>query len=322
MTRNLSKTALTCGLFFLPMLPVAVQADVSPEQFNLLMTAANKDGGKDFDTLVELLIAAHPDDAQEIIQVAEGIRPASPAPPVKEPTSTITAAEGTIFSDDGAAQFSKYILPGWDKEIELNVLYATGNASQRSFGAATKFTRETGPFQQTVASYFDYNNSNSVTNQRRYGVSYKNDYDVSEISYVTGFASFEGDSFGAFNKRFTLNGGYGVRAFDNETFKWNLEAGPAVLITKQESIEDYETIVAAYASSVFTWNINDRSDFENATKIFVGSQVVVENRTDYTIKVSGALSGKLSLDVLYNRNAPIDRRNKDVITRVGFLYDF
>lgn len=322
MTTKLSKTALTMGLFCLPMLPIVAEADVTPEQFNLLMTAANKDGGKDFDTLVELLIAAHPNDAAEITQVAEGIRPTPTEPQVEEVTTTVTAAEGTIFSDDGAAQFSKYFLPGWDKEIELNLLYATGNTSQRSFGAATKFSRESGPFQQTVASYFDYNNSNSVTNQRRYGLSYKNDYSVNEISYVTGFASFEGDSFGAFNKRFTINGGYGVRAFDNEVFKWNLEAGPALLITKQESIEDYETVIAAYASSVFTWNINDRSDFENATKVFVGSQVVIENRTDYTIKVSGALSGKLSLDVLYNRDAPIDRRNTDVITRVGVLYDF
>ncbi|WP_438992725.1 DUF481 domain-containing protein [Pseudemcibacter sp.] len=322
MTRNFCKTALTAGLLCLPMLPIAAEADVTPEQFNLLMTAANKDGGKDFDVLVGLLIAAHPEDAEEITRVAADIRPTPPEPPAEPETSTIPAAEGTIFSDDGAKQFSKYFLPGWDKEIELNALYATGNTSQRSFGAATQFSRETGPYKQTVASYFDYNNSNSVTNQRRYGVSYKNDYSVTEISYVTGFASFEGDSFGAFNKRFTVNAGYGVRAFDNETFKWNLEAGPAVLITKQEAIENYETVVAAYASSVFTWNINDRSDFENATKVFVGSQVVIENKTDYTIKVSGALSGKLSLDVLYNRDAPIDRKNTDVITRVGVLYDF
>lgn len=322
MTTKFCKTALTIGLFCLPMLPLAVKADVTPEQFNLLMTAANKDGGKDFDTLVSILIAAHPEDAEEINRVAAEIRPAPVEPPAEPEPSTVTAAEGTIFSDDGAAQFSKYFLPGWEKEIEINALYATGNTSQRSFGTATKFSREAGPFQQTVATYFDYNNSNSVTNQRRYGISYKNDYSINDISYVTGFASFEGDSFGAFNKRFTLNGGYGVRALDNETFKWNLEAGPAALITKQEAVEDYETVLTAYASSVFSWNINDRSDFENATKVFVGNQVVVENRTDYTIKVSGALSGKLSLDVLYNRDAPIDRKKTDVITRVGLLYDF
>lgn len=322
MTTKLCKTALTMGLFCLPMLPIAAQADVTPEQFNLLMTAANKDGGKDFDTLVGLLIAAHPEDAAEITRVAKNIRPTPPETAAEPVASTIPVAEGTIFSDQGAQQFSKMFLPGWDKEIEVNVLYATGNTSQRSFGAATKFSRESGPFEQTVASYFDYNNSNSVTNQRRYGISYKNDYSVNDISYVTGFAGFEGDSFGAFNKRFTLNAGYGVRAFDNNTFKWNLEAGPAVLITKQDSVEDYETLILGYASSIFSWNINDRSDFENATKVFVGSQVVIENRTDYTIKVSGALSGKLSLDVLYNRDAPIDRKNTDVITRIGLLYDF
>ena len=204
----------------------------------------------------------------------------------------------------------------------MNGLFTTGNTKQKSFGAATKFHRESGPYEQTVATYFDYNTSNSVTNKRRYGLSFKNDYSVSDISYVTGFASFEGDSFGAFNKRLTINAGYGLRVFDNDKFKWNVEGGPAMLMTKPLATGDYETDITAYASSLFSWNINDRSDFENETKVFVGSVVVIENKTDYTLKVSGALSGKLSFDVLYNRDAPLDRKKTDTITRIGVLYDF
>lgn len=173
-----------------------------------------------------------------------------------------------------------------------------------------------------MATYFDYNTSNSVTNKRRYGVSFKNDYSINDISYVTGFASFEGDSFGAFNKRLTINAGYGLRVFDNDKFKWNVEGGPAMLMTKPLATGDYETDILAYASSIFAWNINDRSDFENETKVFVGSKVVIENKTDYTLKVSGALSGKLSFDVIYNRDTPLDRKTTDTITRIGVLYDF
>ena len=54
----------------------------------------------------------------------------------------------------------------------------------------------------------------------------------------------------------------------------------------------------------------------------MGSKVVIENKTDYKLKVSGALSGKLSFDVIYNRDAPIGRKNTDTITRIGVLYDF
>jgi len=323
MTTKICKTALTVGLFCLPLLPNVSQAEVTPDQFNLLMVAAEKDGGKDFATLVELLIAASPDDEEEIRRVAAQIMP-EPVPE-PEPTPSTPApipVEGTIFSDDGAEQLSQAFLPGWDKEIELNGLFTTGNTRQKSFGAATKFHREAGPYEQTVATYFDYNTSNGVTNKRRYGLSFKNDYSISDISYVTGFASFEGDSFGAFNKRLTLNAGYGIRAFDNDTYKWNIEGGPAILMTKPLATGDYETDITAYASSHFSWNINDRSDFENETKIFVGSKVVIENKTDYTLKVSGALSGKLSFDVLYNRDAPIDRKKTDTITRIGVLYDF
>lgn len=320
MTTKICKTALTVGMFCLPLFPIASHAEITPEQFNLLVVAAKKDGGKDFATLVDLLIAASPADEEEIREIAAQVMP-EPVPE-PEPVASPSPVEGTIFSDSGAEQFSRAFLPGWDKEIEINGLLSTGNTRQKSLGAATKFHRESGPHQQTVAGYFDYNTSNSVTNKRRYGISFKNDYSVSDIAYITGFSSFEGDSFGAFNKRFTLNAGYGLRVYDNDIIKWNVEAGPALLMTKPIATDDFETVIAAYASSSFIWNINDRSDLENETKVFVGSQVVIENKTDYTIKVSGALSGKLSFDVLYNRDAPIDRKKTDTITRIGILYDF
>ncbi|MDG1438693.1 MAG: DUF481 domain-containing protein [Emcibacteraceae bacterium] len=322
MSTKFCKTALTAGLFCLPLLTTAALAEVTPEQYTLLMTAAQKDGGKDFNILVDLLIAAHPEDADEIMRVAEEMRPEPPvqaAPP--EPTS-IAAAEGTIFSDEGSKQFSESFFPGWEKEIELNLLYSTGNTEQRSFGAGTKFVREAGEFRQEVTTYFDYNNSNNVTNKRRYGLAFKNDYSINDKSYITGFASFEGDSFGAFNKRFTLNAGYGLRLMDNDEFKWNMETGPAMLLTKPIATEGYDTALAAFASNIFSWVINDRSEFSNESKIFLGNILVIENKTDYKLQISGALSGKLSFDVLYNRDAPIDRAKTDTIARIGVLYDF
>lgn len=320
MTRNICKTALLSGLFCVALLPTVTHAQVTPEHRNLLSIAASKDGGRDFDVIVDLLITAHPGDAAEINRIAEEIRP---TPPVQTPsTTTIRAAEGTIFSDQGAAQFSQSFLPGWEKEIEVNALFSTGNTIQKSFGTGTKFVREAEAYRQEVGTYFDYNTSDSITNKRRYGLSYKNDYTVNSFSYVTGFASFESDSFGAFNKRFTLNGGYGIRVFDNDTFNWNIEAGPAMLITKPTAIDGYETTLTAFASSIFSWVINDRSEFANETKVYLGNKVVVENKTDYKIQISGALSGKLSFDVLYNRDAPIDRKTTDTITRIGVLYDF
>ncbi len=327
MNSTICKTALICGLFCLPVLPNIVHAEVTPEQFNLLMTAAKKDGGTDFNVLVNLLVATHPDDEVEIREVAAQILSANPpvaeAPtPPPAPTPTPIPVEGTILSDDGADALSRSFLQGWEKEVEINVLYSTGNTSQKSFGAATKFERESGRYHQTATTYFDFNSSNSVTNKRRYGIAYKSDYSINEVSYVTGFASIEGDSFGPFNKRFAVNAGYGLRVFDNDTYKWSIEAGPAMLIEKPIATVSYETTLTAFASSLFTWAINERNEFENETKIYVGNKVVLENKSDYKVQISGALSGKLSFDVLYNRDAPIGRKKTDTITRIGILYDF
>ncbi len=328
------KTAFLVGLFFLPALSTIAHSEVTPGQFTLMMTAAQKDGGKNFDTLIELMIAAYPEDEVEIKKVAHQIRkenapvevvvtkPVIAEPIIVKQIPSAPSVEGTIFSDQGAEKFSRFFLPGWDKDIEINLLYSTGNTRQKSFGTATKFERDLGRFHQTVTSYFDYNSSDSIINKRRYGIAYKSDYSISDISYITGYSSFEGDSFGAFNKRFTLNVGYGLKVLNNDTFTWSVEAGPALLITKPESTEKYITDITAFGSSLISWAINERSELSNETKVYVGNRMVVENKTDYKIKVSGALSGKISYDILYNRDAPLDHKKTDTIARVGILYDF
>ncbi|HRW29639.1 MAG TPA: DUF481 domain-containing protein [Emcibacteraceae bacterium] len=226
-----------------------------------------------------------------------------------------TAQESNSNSND-------LFLSGWQKQLTLSGLYSTGNTSQKSLGFASKFIEDEGPYHQTVTSYFDFNQSNNVTDRRRYGVGYKGDYDVSKTTYVSGFGGFEGDSFGAFNKRFTATGAYGVRLVEDEGVKWSVEAGPAVLFTKALPTSAYETNLTGYAASIFSWQINERSSFSNETKVYVGNEVVVENKSAFSVKMSDALSAQLAFDVLYNRDAPIGRKTTDTITRLGIQYDF
>lgn len=226
------------------------------------------------------------------------------------------------FAQNGKGQSQDLFLSDWEKQVTLSGLYTTGNTAQKSLGFASKFNEDIGQYHQTITTYFDFNTSNGVTDRRRYGIGYKGDYDLTERTYVSGFGGFEGDSFGGFNKRFTGTAAYGVRVVEDDTFNWNVEAGPAVLRTKATALSNFETSIAAYASSIFAWNINERSDFSNETKVFVGNEVVIENKTAFTVKVSDALSGQLSFDVLYNRDAPIGRKTTDTIARIGIQYGF
>lgn len=236
--------------------------------------------------------------------------------------ATVTMSGTVAVAQEENDNSNDMFLPGWEKQVTLSGLHSTGNTEQKSLGLATKFVEDTGPYHQTVTSYFDFNQTNNVTDRRRYGVGYKGDYDLSERTYVSGFAGFEADSFGAFNKRFKATGAFGVRVLDDETFKWSVEAGPAVLATKVLSISDYETSIAAYGASIFAWQFNERSDVSNETKVFVGNEVIVENKTAFTVKVSEALSAQLAYDVIYNRDAPLGRKSTDTIARLGIQYDF
>ena len=145
--------------------------------------------------------------------------------------ATLALSTPFAIAQKAEEQSNHFFLPSWEKQVTLSGLHPTGNTEQKSLGFASKFTEDEGPYHQTVTSYFDFNQTNSVTDRRRYGFGYKGDYDLTDKTYISGFGGFEGDSFGAFNKRFKATGAFGVRVLDDETFKWSVEAGPAVLVT-------------------------------------------------------------------------------------------
>lgn len=303
MASSFKTTAVTavvsCILSFFSL----AQAQITPSIHKLLTLAAEKEKGKNLDIVAELAIAADPASRKDINQLVAALR--------KEKTNIKVMPTPHYFSPSG-----------WDAEVELNYLRSSGNTSQESLGLAGKLHRDSGQFHHTIDGFFDLNKNTGVKDKQRWGLGYKLDYDFSESLYVTSFAGYENDQFGAFRERVTTSLGIGFPIINNDRFGWKLEGGPSLLLTKELANEKYKSSFNAFASSLFDWTINDRSKFANVTIFYYGNKNIIESKTDLTVKINGSLSSKFSYDIKYDQEAVLDRKKTDTVARAGLQYDF
>jgi len=274
--------------------------------------ASQKDNGANLDMVTDLTIAANPGAEKQIREFVADLKQKQ-----LEVNAAPVAVAKVVPETPGYFDFN-----GWDGEVELNFLRSSGNTRQQSFGLGGKLTRDANKFHHIITAFFNLNKNSGVKDQQKWGMGYKLNYDFSKTLYVTAFTGYENDQFGAFRERITTSLGLGYPIIKNDTYNWKVEAGPSILFTRSLPGDSYKSSFNAFASSIFNWAINDRSEFSNVTTIFYGDTNVIESKTALKVKINGALSSKFSYDILYDRDAPLGREQTDTIARAGLLYDF
>lgn len=232
---------------------------------------------------------------------------------------TFAAVAALLSGGVSAADTKK---SAWTGDIDVNALFTSGNSSQTSFGSNGKTTYKKGALAHTVSAFVDFNKSNGITDRERYGGAYNLAYDFSKRMFFSFDTSYESNSFGAFRERITLAAGAGYRFKDTDALKWTLEAAPSMLFTKNEDGSDLVSDFSAFARSSVTWQFTDTAKFTNITSAYFGGRSIVELKSAVEFKITKSISSKMSYDILYDRDAPIDRKTTDTIARVGLSYGF
>ncbi|MBL4613186.1 MAG: DUF481 domain-containing protein [Emcibacter sp.] len=313
----LMATSATCLLTF----SAIAQGQISPDIMNLLIVAAEKDNGANLDMVARIAIAANPAATKDIQDLVANLRQKMPKKPLIK-TAPVVEKKPVVTIETKVEEPGYFNFAGWDGEVELNFLRSSGNTSQESLGLGGKLKRDADKFHHIITAFFDLNKNTSVKDKQKWGLAYKLNYDFSGKLYLTGFAGYENDQFGAFRERITTSFGIGYPIIKTDKYSWKVEGGPSVLFTKELPGQSYSTSINAFASSIFGWTINERSEFTNTTIFYFGEKSVLESKSALKVKINGALSSKFSYDILYDRDAPLGRAKTDTVARAGLLYDF
>jgi len=218
----------------------------------------------------------------------------------------------------------------WSGNVSLSMVFNDGNTNSKTQRVATEIKKETGFGSVTVYGEYNEGSSEGNTNVRNSLGGIKVAKDINENSYV--FMSFETykNQFKRLDRRNIGNLGYGQKLINNDSTKFNIEAGVSY------TYENFEL-----GSSEKYWGLRFADDFthdlDNGVQIFQKGEYIpsVESSRKYTItseqgfrsKLTETLSIDTSVKLVYDNTIPKDffgnpipRDNGHDVRRLDAIY--
>ncbi len=317
----------------------AAQSDVPiPDIARALLDAAYASGDpEEIAHVAKAARAVFPDhDAAIAAQAAQKIAalqassetsppaPSPPGPPALPAEAALKAVAAPVM--DAAPETTRkaiLAMAPWDGKVSASGIVSSGNSENAAIGVAIDAARAAGAFKHNIKAYFDIGESNGVTNQKRWGASYKLDYDLGDRTYAFARLSYDEDQFSGFDYRLFAGGGLGHAFFKESAFSWKLEGGPGYRYSPIDITRAVEQHAAFYAANEIDWLIRDDLKFEHDVNVtWTSPTTTVQSVAALTTKLWGELSTGLSFEYRYETDPPDNRENTDTIAKASLIYGF
>ncbi|WP_428409212.1 DUF481 domain-containing protein [Hyphococcus sp.] len=291
-------------------LAVAQQEAAMPDIAAAMLDAATESGDPaEIAAVAKAVKAVFPDYA-EAIDASAQTRIAALEPP--EAAEQEPAPTGGLLA-----------VKPWDGKISASGVMSSGNSENAAVGVAVDAARTDGEFKHHVKAYFDYGESNNLTNQKRWGLSYKLDYNFTDRTYAYARVAYDEDDFSGFDYRLFGGAGLGHYFAKSEEFTWKLEGGPGYRYSPIDDTREIESELAVYAATELDWLIREGVKFEqDFNTTWTSPTTTFQSITSLTTQLWGDISTGLSFEYRYETDPPLGRVNTDTIAKASLIYGF
>lgn len=211
---------------------------------------------------------------------------------------------------------------GWSGSIEAGLSKTTGNSNETGTLLQVDTQREGLTTRHRINALLDRQKSDGTLTRNRSLANYQLNRKFSDTLSVYGLAGWERDRFAGYRDRFTQSLGVGFQVLQNDAMSLSLDAGPAF---RQVTFIDgtSENAIAARGSLAYRWDILPTLVFrQDASAIMDNSNTFISN-TSLTTKLIGALSARLSYNVVHESDPLEDTLKKtDTAMRVSVVYSY
>lgn len=313
--------------------------DVPPEfQIRLVEAARMADSGYLSTAVIEGIVD-RPDLVGPIISLATGLAPDS-ADAVKQSAvnafpgfaeQIVSAEPRAVVADREAAsdvavssamtdQSGDWI---WSGEIDIGGSQSSGNSETQAANLGVELTARIGRWQQDIGTTFDFARDDGETTTRRLLADSKTRYDTSDRLYAFVFAEYEDDRFSGFSFRTTESAGLGYHLIDTDRLAITVEAGPGARQSKIRGADRVDNEILARLNSALTYDLSNSAQFRNDTDMFIGSNNnTMRNLSALRLEIIESWKIKLSFEVRYDDNPPLDTVSTDYQTKLSLAHTF
>lgn len=259
----------------------------------------------------------------EAARRGSGLQPQTPAAPKAAFTSRVAAVNAPQPAASRPADPDFPPGEGWSGEVQLGGSISTGNTETEEVNASIQAVYDGSRWHHELGASFDYARDSGQVSAQRLVLDYEPRYDFTPRFYGFGFLEYRNDRFSGFSYELSESLGVGYKLLTGDPFSWLVQAGPALRLSEEDVTGDLATEFGFLAQSDIGWDISDGAHLGNETTlVFAGGRSTLTNLTALSMRIVGALQGRLSFEFRNDSDPVAGTEATDTITRASLVYGF
>ncbi len=206
---------------------------------------------------------------------------------------------------------------------ELGLVIARGNSDTETGNVRLELNYEQERWSNESIFNAVYGRDGGETNNSRWVLSNKTNYNLSEVSYLLGAVRYDRDRFSSFSYQATVAVGYGRRLINTDTHRLKAEVGPGWRFAELRETGESEDELILRGFLDYRWNISDTAQLTNRLLVEAGDDnTFAENTLGVSVAVNSRISLKTGFSVRHNTDVDSGRKKTDTLTTVNLVYNF
>ncbi len=217
---------------------------------------------------------------------------------------------------------NKMLASIWSSDAELGFVKTTGNTTTEALHLKFAVNHKRGDWEQELKMVSAKNSDSTGITAKRYLVSLKSQYVLSQMSYLFAKLKYQDDRFSGYKYQASEVAGYGRKLVSNSRFKLNVEAGMGIRQNKFDNgIFEKENVVLL--ASDLDWSISKTASLTEEISVEMGEKRTLSKFvTALKTQINNSLSSKITYTVRIASEAPLGTKKTDTELAVTLVYAF
>ena len=291
---------------------------------DMLKTAVVNGDEALFDTLVNTALETWPASRLDILKAAAAIEPTWIESGYAQEVAAAEEAAVEAERKSRARGLMYFLDPSlWNTTAQLGVSSSTGDTDEQSVALGIAMSRDFEKWEHDFNLDFDLARSQGVTTRRRVLGRLNTIYKAWDNLFISNYLETDFNKFSGFDYRVLDSIALGVKILDSERQSLRLEGGPGVRFNNFEDSDETSTEFLGRVSTTYELKVTENVDFKDqASMIFGTGSITFDNRASLGAQINSALAARLSFQLQYDSDTPVDAAAWDTITRATLVYKF
>ncbi len=292
---------------------------------DMLKTAVANGDEATFDMLVETALKTWPASRLDILKAASDIQQEWVAIDFRSEVVEAAAAAEEAERKSRARGIIYFLDPSlWNTTAQFGASSSTGDTDEKSIALGLAMSRDFGAkWSHDFNLDFDFARSQGVTTRRRILSRLQTNYKIGKGYYVSNYFEADFNKFSGFDHRLLDSVAIGAQLVKTDRQSLRLEGGPGVRVNNFENSTETSTEFLGRVSTTYDLKLTDNIDFKDqASMIFGTGSITFDNRATFGAQINTALAARLSFQVQYDSDAPVNAAAWDTVTRATLVYKF